>query len=88
MDALIKPLRPNRPSDAKSGDIKLPEARPAELDPAEFLEGRVVLLAQLLGLLVAFIGANLTVRLVREVWPRVTLNDLDFNKGGKNEKAK
>ena len=41
MDALIKSLRPNRPSDAKSGDIKLPEARPAELDPAEFLAAAV-----------------------------------------------
>ena len=32
MDALIKPIRPNKPADAK-----LPEARPGELDPAEFL---------------------------------------------------
>ena len=48
----------------------------------------VVLLAQLLGLLVAFIGENLTLRLVREVWPKLPLNDLDFGKGDKNEKAK
>src|SRR5258707_1183819 len=47
-----------------------------QLDPAEFFEGGVVLLAQLLGLLVAFIGENLTVSLVREVWPEVSLNDL------------
>jgi hypothetical protein len=39
------------------------------LDPAELLEGGVVVLAQLLGLLVAFIGQNLTSRLVSEVWP-------------------
>jgi hypothetical protein len=31
----------------------------------------------LLGLLVAFIGENLTVRLLREVWPKVPLDDLD-----------
>lgn len=49
----------------------------------EWLEGRVVLLAQLLGLLVAFIGENLTFRLVREIWPKVRLNDLDFGNGGK-----
>src|ERR1700722_14890812 len=36
MDALIKPLRPAKPS-----DLKLPEARPAELDPAEFLAAAV-----------------------------------------------
>lgn len=50
----------------------------AKLDPDEFLEGGVVLLAQLLGLLVTFIGGNLTVRLVREIWPKVPLHDLDL----------
>jgi hypothetical protein len=55
----------------------------AKLDPAEFAEGRAVLLAQLLGLLVAFIGQNLTLRLVREIWPKVPLNDLDFGRGDK-----
>src|ERR1700712_3340383 len=33
MDALIKPLRGNQ----KPSDVKVPEFRPAELDPAEFL---------------------------------------------------
>ncbi|MDD5141662.1 MAG: hypothetical protein PHY43_15545 [Verrucomicrobiales bacterium] len=54
----------------------------AELGPDELFEGGVVLLANLLGLLVVFIGENLTVRLVREVWPKVPLNDLDFSEGG------
>jgi len=31
----------------------------------------------LLGLLVTFIGENLTVRLVRDVWPDAPVNDLD-----------
>jgi len=44
-------------------------------------EGRVVLLAQLLGLLVAFIGEDLTLRLVREVWPKLSINDVNFGKG-------
>jgi hypothetical protein len=60
----------------------------AQVDPKEIFEGRVVLLAQLLGLLVAFIGENLTLGLVREVWPKLSLNDFDFGKGYKNEKAK
>jgi hypothetical protein len=51
----------------------------AQLDPVDFFEGSVVLLAQLLELLVAFIGENLTVRLVREVWPKISLNDLDLD---------
>lgn len=35
----------------------------------ELIEGGIVLLGQLLGLLVAFIGQALTSRLVSEVWP-------------------
>ena len=60
----------------------------AQVDPDEIFKGRVVLLAQLLGLLVAFIGENLTRRLVREVWPKLSLNDVDLGTGDKNEKAK
>src|SRR5664279_1224869 len=60
----------------------------AQVDPDEIFEGCVVLLAQLLGLLVTFIGELLTLRLVLEVWPKLSLNDLDFGRGSKNEKAK
>ena len=56
-----------------------------QLNRDELFEGGVVLLARLLGLLVTFIGAALTVRLVREVWPKVPLDDLDFSAEGKNE---
>jgi hypothetical protein len=48
------------------------------LAPAEILEGRIVLLAQMLGLLVAFIGPGLTARLIEEIWPKILLNDLVF----------
>jgi len=37
--------------------------------------------------LVAFIGESLTVRLVSEVWPKFSLNDLNLDKGEKNEKT-
>ena len=55
----------------------------AQVDPEKIFEGRVVLLAQLLALLVAFIGEDLTLRLMREVWPKLSLNDFDFGKGDK-----
>jgi hypothetical protein len=45
-----------------------------KVDPDEIFEGCVVLLAQLLGLLVAFIGEDLTLRLVGEVWPKLPRN--------------
>ena len=59
----------------------------AEIGPDDFFEGRVVVLAQLLGLLVAFIGENLTLQLVGEVWPNLRLNDLDFGKRAEYEKT-
>jgi len=41
-------------------------------------DGGVHLLAQLLGLLEAFIGENLTLRMLREVWPKLFLSELYF----------
>ena len=70
------------------GSLEGAEKLQAQLDPDTFFEGKVVLLAQLLGLLVAFIGEDLTLRLVREVWPQVPLKGLDLGNGGKNEKTK
>jgi hypothetical protein len=60
------------------GDLEGLAALGAQLDPADYLEGRMVLLAQLLGLLVAFIGPGLTLRLVSEIWPKIPLKDIDF----------
>jgi hypothetical protein len=60
------------------GGLEGLQAQGDQLDPADYLEGRVVLLAQLLGLLVAFIGPGLTLRLVSETWPGVPLKNIDF----------
>jgi hypothetical protein len=49
--------------------------------PKELTQSGVLLVAQLLGLLIAFIGDNLTLHLVREVWPKVSLEDLKFTQG-------
>ena len=59
----------------------------SQIDPSEFVEGRVVLLAQLLGLLVALIGPNLTSRLSGEIWPQISLNEQDSGEEVKSEKA-
>ena len=60
----------------------------AQVGPDEIFEGRVVLLAQLLGLLVTFIGELLTLRLVRDVWPKLSLNEVELGTRDKNEKVK
>ncbi len=59
----------------------------AQVGPEKIFEGCVVLLARLLGLLVALIGEDLTLRLVREVWPKSSLDNLEFGQD-KNEKPK
>lgn len=57
-------------------------ARPEPLAEAtSFEESSVLLVAQLLGLLVAFIGDNLTLRLVRDVWSALPLEDLKLTAG-------
>ena len=60
----------------------------AQVGPGKIAEGSVVLLAQLLGLLVAFIGEKLTLSLVHQIWPKIPLNDLDFGNGDTNENPK
>ncbi len=57
----------------------------AEIEAGEIFEGKVALLAQLFGLLLAFIGEILTLRLVIEVWPKLPLDDLDIGRGDENE---
>jgi hypothetical protein len=69
------------------GSLEGLEELNAKRNPEELFEGGVVLVAQLLGLLVAFIGETLTLRFVREVWPEIPLDDLDFGRGVKDEKT-
>ena len=54
------------------------EALGWQMDQSEFVLGRVVLLAQLFTLLVAFIGPSLTSRLLSEIWPQIPLNARDL----------
>jgi hypothetical protein len=72
------------------------EAIEAQLGVDGFLEARVVVLAQLLGLLVAFVGEALTLRLMAEIWPNLpptlspdlSSNRQDIRKRDRNEKTK
>ena len=59
------------------GSLGESDEREAPTDLEAVSEGSVVLVSQLLGLLVAFIGENLALRLVREVWPKLSLKYLD-----------
>jgi hypothetical protein len=58
----------------------------AQVHSDQIFSGCIVLLAQLLDLLVVLIGENLTLHLVGEIWPKLSLVDLDFGKGDKKSK--
>lgn len=53
----------------------------ARVDLEEIAEGNVVLVAQLLDLLVAFIGEDLTLRIVRETWVSLSPDDFQLDPG-------
>ena len=53
------------------GTLEGLEALPAQFASADFIEGEIVLLIELLALLEAFIGPALTSRLVGEIWPQI-----------------
>jgi len=60
---------------AANGSLEgLDDAR-IHVSPFEINEGEVVVVAQLIGLLVMFIGGGLTMRLIHEAWPREGFED-------------
>ena len=70
------------------GSLQGFDGQATQVDPKDAARGSVALLASLLGLLATFIGPNLTLRLMRDIWPAVPLNGSTFDSGGKNAKAK
>ena len=55
-----------------------------QLELEEIAGGGAILVAQLLGLLVAFVGEKLTLRIVRQTWPQLPF-DLTLDGGSGNE---
>jgi hypothetical protein len=70
------------------GSLAGPAGFEAQVDPEAIVAGRIAVLARLLELLRDFIGENLTMQLIREVWPRLFLNVLSFANGDENESEK
>ena len=66
------------------GSLEAWEKAEVPLEPKDRTESGVLLVAQLFGLLIAFIGDNLTIRLVHEVWPHLSPGDLNFTQGEKS----
>jgi hypothetical protein len=73
---------------AEDGSLKLLGEAEPESDKRQNGEGGVVLLNELLGLLHAFIGEALTLRLLQEVWPNTVFDDRDSRTGENHERAR
>jgi hypothetical protein len=62
------------------------ESGSAPLDQKKLETGSILLVAEVLGLLNAFIGENLTIQFVREAWPRLSFNKSpNSGSGGKKK---
>ncbi len=65
------------PNGALEGLERLSAGESGPVDGGDAVtEAAVAITSQLLGLLVSFIGATLTLRLVRQAWPDVSLDEL------------
>jgi hypothetical protein len=73
---------------AKDGSLQVFGEAELESDKRGDGEGGVVLLNELLGLLHAFIGEALTLRLLQEVWPDTVFDDCDSGTGEKHERTR
>lgn len=60
------------------GSLEGVSDRTGQLSQSEMTQGGELLIARLIGLLVTFIGAALTARLLHEAWPELSAGDLDF----------
>jgi hypothetical protein len=69
------------------GSLEWPDELADQIDRQQMTEGGVVLIALLLSLLLAFIGQNLTLRILQQVWPTLSIKDLHPDTDGENEAA-
>lgn len=59
------------------GSLEDPSELESKIAPKDWANGSVTLVAQLLGLLVTFLGERLASSLLREAWPGVALGNLN-----------
>jgi len=59
-----------------------------QIDKEQGTDGGAILVAHLIGLLLTFIGAGLTLRLVQDVWPEAAFDGRVSEKGRKFERTR
>ena len=65
---------------AADGSLQGLDELAAQTDKEQAKEGGAILIAQLIGLLLTFIGGGLTLRLVQDVWPEAAFDGRVFEK--------
>ena len=65
---------------AADGSLKGLDELASQTDKEQARDGGAILIAQLLGLLLTFIGEGLTLRLIQDVWPEVAFDGHVFEK--------
>jgi len=70
---------------AEDGSLEVCGETELESDKHPAEESGIILLAQLLGLLHAFIGEALTLRLLRDTWPNIVFYDRDSGEREQHE---
>ena len=73
---------------AADGSLKGLDELDPQMDKEQARDEGAILIAQLLGLLLTFIGEGLTLRLVQDVWPEAAFNGRVSEKEGKLEHSK
>ena len=70
---------------AADGSVKGLDELASQTDKEQARDGGAILIAQLIGLLLTFIGEGLTLRLVQDVWPEAAFDGPVSEKRGKLE---
>jgi hypothetical protein len=73
---------------AADGSLKGLDGREPKIDKEQARDDGAILIAQLLGLLLTFIGDGLTLRLVQDVWPEAAFDGRVSEKRGKFEQSR
>ena len=73
---------------AADGSLRGLDELVSQTDKEHAREGGAILIAQLVGLLLTFIGEGLTIRLVQDVWPEAAFDGRVSEKRGKLERTR
>ncbi|MBZ5687562.1 MAG: hypothetical protein LAP86_21300 [Acidobacteriia bacterium] len=73
---------------AADGSLRGLDELASQTDKEQARDGGAILIAQLIGLLLTFIGEGLTLRLVQDVWPEATFDGRVSEKRGKLERTR